>query len=193
MVRTHSTMAPLGMEIPAFSLPDVSTGETVSPSDFDHAEALLVVFLCNHCPYVKHVRHALAAFAREYAGRGLATVGISSNDPGAHPEDGPEGMRAEASEAGYVFPYVLDDTQEVAKAFSAACTPDFFLFGRDRKLAYRGQFDGSRPGNDVAVTGEDLRGAVDAVLAGRLPAPEQTPSIGCNIKWRPGNEPDYFG
>jgi peroxiredoxin len=181
------------MELPSFELADVESGKTFSPASFEAAPALLVVFLCNHCPYVKHIRSALADFAREYDERGLAIVGISSNDPESHPEDGPEGMRAEAREAGYVFPYLFDETQEVARAFRAACTPDFFLFDAERSLAYRGQFDGSRPGNEVAVTGDDLRRATDLVLEGGRPPEDQVPSIGCNIKWRPGNEPHYYG
>lgn len=193
MARTYSTMTPLGTELPSFSLPNVMTGRIVSDSDYEGAPALLVMFLCNHCPFVKHVRDEVAAFAREYQERGLAVVGISANDTRAYPQDGPEGMKEEAREAGYAFPYLFDETQEVAKAFHAACTPDFFLFGADRRLAYRGQFDGSRPSNDVPITGEDLRTATDLVLAGRHPPEQQTPSIGCNIKWKPGNEPEYFG
>ena len=154
--------------------------------------ALLVTFICKHCPFVKHVRAGFAALAVEYQKRGLAVVAVASNDAQAFPEDGPEGMAAEALEAGYTFPYLFDESQEVAKAYGAACTPDFFLFDRGRRLFYRGQMDGSRPGNGVPVTGSDLRAALDAVLGGR-PAPEvQRPSLGCNIKWKPGNEPAYF-
>ena len=193
MARTYSTMAPLGMALPTFELTDVVSGRQVGEADFAAAPALLVAFLCNHCPYVRHVRSGLADFAREYQKRGLAVVGISSNDVGAYPQDGPDGMREEARDAGYTFPYLFDEKQGVAKAFAAACTPDFFLFDGGRRLAYRGQFDGSRPSNGVPVTGEDLRTAVDAVLAGGLPDAEQTPSIGCNIKWIPENAPDYFG
>jgi thiol-disulfide isomerase/thioredoxin len=193
VARTYSTMAPLGMNLPSFELTDVLSGRRVSESDFAEAPALLVMFLCNHCPYVRHVRDGLGAFGREYQERGLALVGIASNDVNAYPQDGPEGMRAEAAEAGYAFPYLFDVSQEVAKAFQAACTPDFFLFDRERRLAYRGQFDGSRPSNDVPVTGVDLREAADAVLADRQPRVDQTPSIGCNIKWLPGKEPEYFG
>jgi thiol-disulfide isomerase/thioredoxin len=174
-------------------LEDVTTGRSVSESDFANAPALLVMFLCNHCPFVKHVRAGVAAFAREYQGRGLAVVAISSNDTTAFPQDGPEGMREEARTAGYTFPYLFDESQEVAKAYQAACTPDFFLFDGKRRLAYRGQFDSSRPSNQIPVTGEDLRAAADAVLAGDKPAAQQTPSIGCNIKWKPGNAPPYFG
>jgi peroxiredoxin len=193
MARTYSTMAPLGMELPAFALTDVISGRRFTEADFADTPALLVAFLCNHCPYVRHVRGGLADFAREYRDRGLAVVGISSNDVGAYPQDGPDGMREEAHSAGYAFPYLFDETQQVAKAFSAACTPDFFLFDRAGRLAYRGQFDASRPSTDVPVTGADLRKAADAVLAGEVPGSDQTPSIGCNIKWIPGNEPAYFG
>ena len=193
MSKTASTMTPLGTRLPSFELTDAISGRTVSQDDFADARALLVTFLCNHCPFVRHIRSALAEFAREYQGRGLAVVGISSNDLNAYPQDGPVGMREEASEAGYTFPYLFDETQDVAKAFQAACTPDFFLYDQDRRLAYRGQFDASRPSNTIPSTGSDLRLAADAVLAGRSPAAEQTPSIGCNIKWTPGNEPAWFG
>jgi thiol-disulfide isomerase/thioredoxin len=193
MVKTASTMAPLGMKLPPFDLTDELSGSRVTDADFSDQSALLVVFLCNHCPYVKHVRSGLGGFAREYREKGLAVVGIASNDVNAYPQDGPEGMREEARAAGYTFPYLFDERQEVAKAFAAACTPDFFLFDKSRRLAYRGQFDSSRPSSGVPVTGEDLRAAADAVLAGKSPGSEQTASIGCNIKWIPGNEPDYFG
>ncbi len=192
MVRTPSTMVPLGTPAPGFSLPEPATGRIVSLEDFRDAPALLVVFLCNHCPYVKHIRHALAGFARQYQARGLAIVGINSNDAGQYPDDAPDKMVEEARQVGYPFPYLYDETQEVAKAHRAACTPDFFLYDRERRLAYRGQFDDSRPGNDVPVTGRDLRAAVEAVLTGRPAPQDQKPSLGCNIKWKPGNEPDYF-
>jgi peroxiredoxin len=185
-----STMLPLGTEAPDFSLADVVSGRTVTRRDFDDAMALLVMFICRHCPYVAHVRPELAAVAREHVGTGLGIVAISANDPATYPEDAPEGLSAEAVEAGYTFPYLFDETQEVAKAYTAACTPDFFLFDRDRRLVYRGQFDASRPGNGVPVTGEDLRAAIDAVLEERPVPPEQHPSVGCSIKWRPGNEPN---
>jgi peroxiredoxin len=191
MSRTLSTMLELGTLAPDFRLPDTE-GNSVSLANFEAADALLVVFMCNHCPYVKHLRDALAAFAREYQPRGLAVVGISANDVGTHPQDGPAEMAAEARAAGYSFPYLYDESQETAKAYHAACTPDFFLFDKDRQLVYRGQFDDSRPGNTVPVTGDDMRAAVDAVLAGAAVATEQKPSMGCNIKWRPGNEPDYY-
>jgi thiol-disulfide isomerase/thioredoxin len=186
-------MAPLGSALSPFTLPDVTSGRRVSDADFADAPALLVMFLCNHCPFVKHVRAGLADFAREYGPRGLAIVAISANDTNAFPQDGPDGMREEAREAGYSFPYLFDESQEVAKAFQAACTPDFFLFDGARRLMYRGQFDASRPSNQVPVTGADLRAAADAVLAGEKAAEQQTPSIGCNIKWKPGNAPPYFG
>lgn len=191
MVATPSTMMPLGTEAPDFRLPD-TTGRTVARDDFADAPALLVAFICNHCPFVRHIRAELARFGREFQERGLAVVAISSNDIEAFPDDGPEGMAEEARTAGYTFPYLFDESQEVAKAYHAACTPDFFLFDADRRLAYRGQLDGARPGNGVPVTGADLRAAADAVLAGQPAPTEQTPSLGCNIKWKPGNAPGYF-
>ena len=190
MALTPSTMLPLGTPAPDFQLPDPS-GRRVARDDFAAAPALLVAFLCNHCPYVKHIQAGFAAFAKEYAARGLAIVAINSNDFEAYPEDAPARMAEEANRHGYVFPYLIDETQEVAKAHRAACTPDLFLFDAARRLAYRGQFDASRPGNRVPVTGADLRAAADAVLAGRPAPAEQAPSIGCNIKWKPGREPDY--
>ena len=191
MVKTASTMLPLGTRAPEFSLPS-SDGKKVSLKDFSGRKGLLVMFICNHCPFVKHLRSALAKFGSEYQEKGLGIVAISSNDAKAYPDDSPERMREEAKSAGYTFPYLYDESQEVAKAYTAACTPDFFLFDADRKLVYRGQFDDSRPGSDIPITGKDLRAACDAVLAAR-PAPErQKPSIGCNIKWKPGNEPPYY-
>lgn len=191
MVRTPSTMLELGTPAPDFKLPDCDR-KMVSRDDFSDKPALLVMFICNHCPFVKHIRDGLARFARDYKARGLAVVGISSNDVEAYPDDSPERMKNEVEEAGYTFPYLYDHSQAVAKAYRAACTPDFFLFDQERRLAYRGQFDGSRPGNEVPVTGEDLRRAVDLLLAGKPVFQDQKPSIGCNIKWKPGNEPDYF-
>lgn len=191
-------MLALGTACPPFTLPDVVSGRTVSPSDFRSHDALLVMFICNHCPFVKHIRAQLAALARDYAKSSLGIVAINSNDVEKYPDDAPPKMVLEARDAGYVFPYCFDETQAVAKAFAAACTPDFYLFDKARKLFYRGQLDDSRPvtrtgGNNLPVTGKDLRAAIDAVLAGR-PAPQaQRPSIGCNIKWKPGNEPVYFG
>jgi len=190
VVKTASTMLPLGTTAPEFSL-TATDGSTVSRSDFT-GKPLLVIFMCNHCPFVIHLREALAAFADEYMAKGLAVVGISSNDAEAYPQDGPDKMKEEAASAGYHFPYLFDATQEVAKEYSAACTPDFFLFDADHKLAYRGQFDASRPGNGKEITGNDLRAACDAVLAGDDPSDNQMPSIGCNIKWKPGQEPAYF-
>jgi len=190
MVKTASTMLPLGTTAPDFSLPNVD-GLMVSRAQFS-GKPLCVVFMCNHCPFVIHIRSALAVFANEYQTRGLAIVGISSNDAGLYPQDGPEAMQAEARKAGYTFPYLFDESQAVAIAYKAACTPDIFLFDADHSLVYRGQFDSSRPGNGQPVTGTDLRAACDTVLAGGEIIGEQRPSIGCNIKWRSGAEPDYF-
>lgn len=190
MVKTASTMLPLGTTAPDFSLPNVD-GSTVTRSQFQK-KPLLVVFMCNHCPFVVHLRSALKAFADEYQAKGLAMVGISSNDVVVYPQDGPDKMKLEAASAGYTFPYLFDASQSVAQAYRAACTPDFFLFDQDHSLVYRGQFDSSRPGNGIAVTGSDLRAAVDAVLAGKDVAVEQKPSIGCNIKWAKGQEPEYY-
>jgi peroxiredoxin len=192
MVKTASTMLPLGTKAPDFSLPNVTDGTTVSLSDFDKRPALLVMFICNHCPFVLHLRDELAKFATQYQEKGLAVIGISSNDAVAYPQDGPQKMADEAKQAGYTFPYLFDETQEVAKAYHAACTPDFFLFDRNRKLVYRGQFDDSRPQSGIPITGVDLRAACDAVLDGRKVPAEQKRSIGCNIKWKPGNEPAYY-
>ena len=191
MVAVNSTMLPLGTKAPDFRLPD-TTGKPVSLKDFSSARALLVVFMCNHCPYVKHVRSGLAQLARDYQPRGLAMVGISSNDVANYPADSPAKMAEEAKAAGYIFPYLYDETQSVAKGYRAACTPDFYLFDQGQRLVYRGQMDDSRPGNGIPVTGKDLRAALDAVLAGKPVSPDQKVSIGCNIKWKPGNEPDYF-
>ena len=191
MARTPSTMLPLGTKAPDFALVNVD-GSTKSLKDFEGCAALVVIFMCNHCPFVKHLADPLAQFAAEYMAKGAAIVGISSNDVASHPADSPEQMVREAEDRGYAFPYLYDETQEVAKAYRAACTPDFFLFDGDRKLVYRGQFDSSRPDSGTPVTGADLRAALDAVLAGEKPSEKQTPSIGCNIKWIPGNEPDYF-
>jgi peroxiredoxin len=192
MVRTPSTMLELGTAAPPFSLPDAD-GRIIRSDDYAGTAALLVMFICNHCPFVKHVREELARIGREYAPRGVGIVAISSNDVAAYPDDSPERMREEKERVGYPFPYLFDETQEVAAAYHAACTPDFFLFDAARKLVYRGQLDDSRPGNGVPVTGGDLRGALDAVLVGS-PVPElQKPSLGCNIKWKPGNEPVWWG
>jgi peroxiredoxin len=191
MVAVNSTMLPLGTQAPKFRLPDTG-GKPVSVSDFKGAPALVVVFMCNHCPFVKHLRAGLAQIARDYLPRRVAMVGISSNDVANYPDDSPARMAAEAKAAGYIFPYLYDETQEVAKAYRAACTPDFYLFDQDQRLVYRGQFDDSRPGNGLPVSGKDLRAALDAVLAGKPVSANQKPSIGCNIKWKAGNEPDYF-
>lgn len=191
MAKTPSTMLPLGTPAPGFSLPDTA-GKTVALGDFAGRPALLVMFICNHCPFVKHIRHELAQLGRDYLPRQVALVAINANDVANYPDDSPEKMAGEAQTAGYPFPYLYDATQAVAKAYRAACTPDFFLFDRNRRLVYRGQLDASRPGNGLPVTGQDLRAALEAVLAGQTPAPDQTPSIGCNIKWQPGNEPDYY-
>ncbi len=191
MALTPSTMLPLGTPAPDFLLPDPQ-GRRVSLKDFQSAQALLVIFLCNHCPYVIHIREGLAAFAREYQPRGLAVVGINANDVANYPADSPEKMSEEITKAGYTFPYLYDESQAVAKAYRAACTPDFFLFDQNRLLVYRGQFDESRPGKSVAVTGRDLRAAANAVLSHSALSGEQIPSMGCNIKWKPGSAPDYF-
>ena len=191
-MAASSTMLELGTPAPPFALPDTD-GRIVSLDDAKGATALLVMFICNHCPYVKHLRPALAALAEEYAPRGVAVVAINANDAERYPDDSPEAMKREKAAAGYTFPYLHDATQEVAKAYRAACTPDFFLFGADHRLVYRGRFDESRPSSGVPVTGRDLRAALDAVLEGRPVPAEQVPSIGCSIKWRMGNEPGYSG
>ena len=191
MPETPSTMLDLGTTLPSFSLPDFN-GRSVSDADFKGAKGLLVAFICNHCPFVRHIRQEFARFAKEYEAKGLKVVAIASNDVIEFPEDGPEGMKQEASEVGYVFPYLFDEKQQVARAFRAACTPDFFLFDGNKQLAYRGQFDDSRPKKDVPVTGAELRAAADAVLAGKSAPVTQRPSLGCNIKWSAGNAPEYF-
>lgn len=191
MARTPSTMVPLGTEAPDFALPDPD-GRIWHRDDFADAPALLVMFICNHCPFVVHIRDELARFAREYQENGLAIVAINANDADRYPDDAPPKMKDAAEAHGFVFPYLFDESQEVAKAYGAACTPDFFLFDRARKLVYRGQFDASRPGSPTPVTGADLRAACDAALRGAPPPPDQRPSLGCNIKWKPGNEPSYF-
>jgi peroxiredoxin len=192
MVKVASTMLALGTQAPEFSLPEPATGKSVSLSDVDAAPALLVIVLSNHCPFVKHIAHGVAEFAAEYQEKGLAVVAINANDVANYPDDSPEKMVEEVERRGYTFPYLFDESQEVAKAYKAACTPDFFLFDGDRTLVYRGQFDSSRPGLDVPVTGSDLRAACDAVLAGETPSEEQMPSVGCNIKWKSGNAPAWF-
>ena len=190
-VAVPSTMLALGTKAPDFELSDVVTGLPVSIRDFDGKPALLVMFICRHCPYVRHVRDELARLGRDFADSDLAIVAISSNDPAEYPEDAPASLAEEARDAGYALPYLFDETQEVARAYTAACTPDFFLFDADRALVYRGQLDDSRPSNGLPVTGQDLRAAIDAVLSGGPVAQDQRASIGCGIKWRAGNEPAY--
>lgn len=184
MALTPSTMLALGTTAPGFRLPDPGTGEEVALEDFDRAPALLVMFICNHCPYVKHVAEELAKLGRDYLPKGLAIAAINSNDAANYPDDSPAMMAKEKVARGYEFPYLYDESQGVARAYDAACTPDFFLFDREKRLVYRGQLDGSRPGNGLPVTGEDLRRAIDATLAGGTVGGDQRPSIGCNIKWR---------
>ncbi len=191
MALTPSTMLPLGTTAPDFKLPDTD-GKIISLADFKDRAALIVIFMCNHCPYVVHIRSARAQLARDYAPRGVGMVGINSNDVENYPADRPAKMKEEVKTAGYIFPYLYDETQAVAKSYRAACTPDIFLFDRGHRLVYRGQFDASRPGNGIPVTGKDLRTALDAVLAGKTTSELQVASIGCNIKWKVGNEPDYF-
>ncbi|MGH8900685.1 MAG: thioredoxin family protein [Egibacteraceae bacterium] len=183
-----SAMLPLGTSAPDFAL-RATDGSTVALADFVGTPALLMMFICNHCPYVKHVQDTLAELATEYEHRGVGVVGVCSNDAGAYPDDAPAELARQAERVGFTFPYLIDETQEVAKAYRAACTPDFFVFDADRKLAYRGQMDGSRPGNDQPVTGRDLRAALDAVLTGEPVPADQHPSLGCGIKWKPGNAP----
>ncbi len=190
MALTPSTMLPLGTQAPDFSLPDTD-GKTVSRKGFDGKKGLLVMFICNHCPYVKHVRQELARIGEEYQKKDIGVVAINANDAANYPEDSPEAMKREKAAQGYTFPYLYDATQETAKAYTAACTPDFFVFDSRGRLIYRGQLDDSRPGNDAPVTGKDLRRALDTLLTGETISLEQKPSIGCNIKWRRGNEPDY--
>ncbi|MGH3650494.1 MAG: thioredoxin family protein [Acidimicrobiia bacterium] len=188
-----STMLALGTEAPHFSLPDTVTGDTVSLSDYSAKTGVLVMFICNHCPYVKHVRDELARIGTDYADSGIGIVAISSNDVSVYPGDSPEAMKAEAENVGYVFPYLYDEDQTAAAAYAAMCTPDFFLFGPDRKLVYRGRLDESRPDSGVPVTGKELRAAMDAVLAGEAVSDEQYPSMGCSIKWKAGSQPVHLG
>jgi peroxiredoxin len=192
MAVTPSTMLPLGTKAPDFSLPDTK-GKIISLSDFKDTPAVLVIFMCNHCPFVKHIINELVKLIKEYQQKGVAAAAINSNDVENYPEDRPDMMAKAAKEKGFTFAYLYDETQEAAKAYHAACTPDFFLFDKDKKLVYRGQMDDSRPGNDVPITGKDLRAALDAVLEGKEVPPEQKPSMGCNIKWKRGNAPEYAG
>ncbi|MUL35956.1 thioredoxin family protein [Gloeocapsopsis dulcis] len=192
MVKTASTMLPLGTQAPNFELPDVVTGQTISLSSFA-GKPLLLMFICQHCPFVKHVKSELANLSKDYANSDVGIVAISSNDINKYPDDAPEQLKAMVEETGFLFPVCFDESQEVAKAYTAACTPDFFLFDADHKLVYRGQLDDSRPSNGIPVTGKDLRAAIDALLMGKPIDSNQKPSIGCNIKWKPGNEPSYYG
>jgi peroxiredoxin len=192
VARRYSRMLPLGTPAPRFALRDTVTGTTVALEDFVSSPALLIAFICNHCPFVKHILDEFVALARDFGLRGLAVVALSSNDVAAHPDDAPTAMTRIATLKGFTFPYLYDESQEVAKAYQASCTPDFFLFDRDRRLAYRGQFDGSRPGSNIPVTGSDLRAAAEALQRGRPVSPEQTPSVGCSIKWKAGQEPDWM-
>jgi peroxiredoxin len=189
MAKTLSTMRALGTLAPDFSLPDVVSGRTITLASFKDDRALLVMFICRHCPFVKHVQHELAHIGIDYRGRGLGIVAISANDVANHPDDAPEHLGEMSAELGFTFPFCFDETQEVARAYAAACTPDFFLFNKERELAYRGQLDDSRPENGIPVTGRDLRVAIEATLSGRPVTSDQRPSIGCNIKWKVGNEP----
>jgi peroxiredoxin len=191
MTVTASKMVSLGMSAPDFSLPNTE-GHLVSLSDFKESPALLVVFMCNHCPFVKHILTDFVELAKEYQEKGIAVVAISSNDINDFPEDSPEMMAQKAKEEGFTFPFLYDETQQVAKAYGAVCTPDFFLYDKKRKLFYRGQMDDSRPGNNIPITGSDLRAALDAVLESRKAPAKQKPSMGCNIKWKKGNEPDSY-
>ncbi len=193
MSLTESTMMALGTAAPDFRLPDVVSGRLVSPADFADKKALLVMFICRHCPYVVHVKAELSRLGKDYGTKGAAIVAISANDAVTHPDDAPASLAQMAKEEGFAFPFCYDEDQAVAQAYTAACTPDFFLFDASRRLAYRGQLDDSRPGNGKPVTGKDLRAALDAALSGRPAAAAQRPSAGCNIKWKPGNAPDYFG
>lgn len=193
MARTASTMLALGTPAPAFQLPDVVSGETLSLANFADQSVLLVMFICRHCPFVKHVQDELAKLGKDYQNKGVAIVAISANDAENYPNDAPDSLKAMAEELNLSFPLCYDASQSVAKSYTAACTPDFFVFDSERQLAYRGQLDDSRPGNDKPVDGRDLRAAIDALLSQQPVSPDQKPSIGCNIKWKPGNAPDYFG
>jgi peroxiredoxin len=192
MALTASTMLPLGNKAPDFELPDVVSGKLISLSNYVCKQAVLVMFVCQHCPFVKHIKEQLAALSSDYASSNLGMIAISSNDVNNHPDDAPEYLQAMAQELSLTFPICYDESQEVAKAYTAACTPDFFLFDANQQLVYRGQLDDSRPSNGKPVTGVDLRAAIEAVLAGKMVNAEQKPSIGCNIKWKPGNAPSYY-
>lgn len=191
MALTPSTMLALGTLAPNFNLPDVVSGNMVSLDDFKEKNAFLVMFICRHCPYVQHVQEEIAKIGQDYKEKDVGIIAISANDINSYPEDSPESLKEMGRELNFNFPYLYDESQEIAKAYTAACTPDFFLFDKDRKLAYRGQLDNSRPGNNLPLTGKDLIAAIDAVLENKPIDPNQKPSIGCNIKWKPGNEPSY--
>ncbi|MBD2143746.1 MAG: thioredoxin family protein [Sphaerospermopsis kisseleviana] len=193
MVLTASTMLPLGTKAPEFHLPEVVSGENISLANFADKKALLVMFICRHCPFVKHIQQELANLGKDYFNSNLGIVAISANDAQNYPNDAPESLKEMSTELGFKFPFCYDETQETAQAYTAACTPDFFLFDQERKLVYRGQLDDSRPSNNKPVTGADLRAAIEAVLVDQAVTSEQIPSVGCNIKWKPGNEPNYFG
>jgi len=193
MSLTPSTMLPLGTQAPDFKLPDVVSGRPVSLNDFKNKKGLLVMFICQHCPYVQHIKQELTRLGKDYASKDMALIAISSNDADNYPDDSPAELKKFVKAEGFVFPFLYDESQEVAKRYTAACTPDLFLFNRKRELIYRGQLDDSRPGNGKPVTGKDLRAAMDAVLADKPVTPDQHPATGCNIKWKKGNEPDYFG
>lgn len=193
MVLTASTMLPLGTKAPEFHLPEVVSGENISLANFADKKALLVMFICRHCPFVKHIQQELANLGKDYFNSDLGIVAISANDAQNYPNDAPESLKEMSTELGFKFPFCYDETQETAQAYTAACTPDFFLFDQERKLVYRGQLDDSRPSNNKPVTGADLRAAIEAVLVDQAVTSEQIPSVGCNIKWKPGNEPNYFG
>lgn len=193
MAMTESTMLALGTQAPDFELSDVVASKTYTLDSFKGQKGLLVMFICRHCPFVQHIKRELSLLGKEYTKKDVGIVAISSNDVGTHPSDSPANLAAMAMEEGFEFPILYDETQDTAKAYTAACTPDFFLFDGQRRLVYRGQLDDSRPGNGLQVTGSDLRTALDALLEGKVQPETQWPSIGCNIKWRPGNEPAYFG
>ncbi len=193
MVRTESTMLPLGTAAPSFSLEDVVSGKTITLSDFKGKKGFLVMFICQHCPFVKHIENELANIGQDYVPQGIGVLAISASSIETHPQDSPDNMREQVSRAHFNFPYAYDASQAVAKSYTAACTPDFFLFDGDLKLAYRGQLDDSRPGNEKPVNGKDLKAALDQLVSGQSVPTDQMPSIGCNIKWAPGNEPAYFG
>ena len=193
MALTPSTMLALGTKAPDFHLSDVVSGKTISLATFLGKRALLVMFICRHCPYVQHIKEELARLGKDYAGKDIGIVAISANDIATYPDDAPDQLKAMAKALSLAYPLCYDESQEAAKAYTAACTPDFFLFDARQALVYRGQLDDSRPGNGKPVTGRDLRAAIDAVLAGKPVSPEQRPSLGCNIKWKPGRAPAYFG